>query len=105
MFLYVRSLDAVVFSYLAKYHRKTDELVVETYIKLIFFGIKVEVGQEIVLHLFFYSYLLLHKADHIGLIYHELRLGYFIALNYFLFHLYNMFIRLLLVNCFGRFMY
>lgn len=37
MFVNVRSLDTVVLSYLAEYHRKTDELIIETDIELIFF--------------------------------------------------------------------
>ena len=44
MFVDIRSLDTVVFSYLTEYHRKTDELIIETDIELIFFWIKVKVG-------------------------------------------------------------
>ena len=45
MFVDIRSLDTVVFSYLTEYHRKTDELIIETDIELIFFWIKVKVGK------------------------------------------------------------
>ncbi len=104
MFMNVRSLNTIIFSYLTEYHRKTDDLVIEADIELLFFGIKIKVRQKIIFHLFFYCYFLLHKANHVGLINHKLRLGYFIAMNYLLFHLYYVLIRLLFIDSFGRFM-
>jgi hypothetical protein len=101
MLVYIRSLNAIIFSYLTKDNRKTNNLVIETDIKFIFLWIEVVIRQEIELHLFLNCYFLLVKANHISLVDHKLRFRDFIAMYYFLFHLYNVLVRLLLIYSFS----
>jgi len=68
----VGGLDAVVLPQLAEQHGEADEVVVEADVELIFFGVEVEVGQEVELHFFLNRDLLLLQSDHIRLEHHEL---------------------------------